>query len=373
MYAPGENGDEINVLFSDVNVLAVGDNIYSAFPDVYAPRGVRDRPSLTWIASIDQVRDLHVNALALSHTLPIIGASNVATSLQVYRDILQFVHDQTVAALTAGATPDLIATTLTLPPALTNPAEFYGTLDSSVRAVTKYYLGEWDGRMSTLLPQNPVTRSTYLVEALGGPFLANLRASALLQADSLDATLFALEIIEAVLTASGVSSNDLAAATQVAIDATQNLGYAQVSANERNIYLSFANKLQGNSQFALPPSASAAAILGNPISATFLFLQTKLNLAALATLPPTLVPEFAVLIEFVDAGVWTARIRQASQVAEIRQPSVLVGPFQLTIQTSSLVFKACLLQPTSIPTLLAAGELVVSSVPLFELFLELFA
>ena len=146
-----------------------------------------------------------------------------------------------------------------------------------------------------------------------------------------------------------------------------------MSANERNIYLSFANKLQGNSQFALPPSASAAAILGNPISATFLFLQTKLNLAALATLPPTLVPEFAVLIEFVDAGVWTARIRQASQVAEIRQPSVLVGPFQLTIQTSSLVFKACLLQPTSIPTLLAAGELVVSSVPLFELFLELFA
>jgi alkyl sulfatase BDS1-like metallo-beta-lactamase superfamily hydrolase len=375
IYAPGENGDMINIVLTDVNIVVTGDNVIDSFPDIYAPRGVRSRPARDWFNSVDMIRDLQPNALALTHTQPIIGATLVQQKLQVYRDIIQYTHDRTLAYLSVGVPVQFIARNLTLPAALQNPQQFYGTLSSSVLAIADYYVGWWNGQITTIEPLDPFTQSVYFVEALDGPDFALLKAEGLIASRSLDAQRFALQILEAILTIpvanslspGSVPSNLIPSAsvlsqtTKDAIQVMTNLGISQISANTRNIYLSAANKLAGYPEFGVSLTSTAAALLQNPISLLFEFLPIKLNTTILATLTAPFVPEFPVLIELADAGVWTIRIRQASVVAEIRQPTIVTPPFLLTIQTNSLVFKSMIIQPASIPQLLQSGALRLST------------
>lgn len=54
----GETNDQIYVYYAEKNVLFAGDNIYKAFPNIYAIRGTPSRDAMQWARSLDIIRDI---------------------------------------------------------------------------------------------------------------------------------------------------------------------------------------------------------------------------------------------------------------------------------------------------------------------------
>ncbi len=155
VHAPGETNDQIFVWLPQQRVLLPGDNIYKAFPNLYTIRGTPYRDVSQWVDSLDKMRQRQPQFLVPSHTRPIVGAEQVDATLQVYRDAIQFVHDQTVRYMNKGLTPDQIVERVRLPEHLASHPylqEFYGKVDWSVRSIFGGYMGWFDGNSSTLLP-----------------------------------------------------------------------------------------------------------------------------------------------------------------------------------------------------------------------------
>lgn len=133
-HAPGETDDQIVVYMPKEKVLFAADNIYKAFPNLYAIRGTTTRDAVKWVSSLDLMRNLHAEFMIPSHTKPVCGAENIYEVITIYRDGIQFVHDQTVRFMNKGYTPDEIIGNklIQLPDQLKKHPylqEFYGTVD----------------------------------------------------------------------------------------------------------------------------------------------------------------------------------------------------------------------------------------------------
>ncbi|MGB1581856.1 MAG: MBL fold metallo-hydrolase, partial [Nevskiales bacterium] len=115
VHAPGETNDQIFVWMPEKQVLAVGDNLYKTFPNLYTIRGTPYRSLKQWAQSIDKMRALPVAHIAPSHTRPLHGEEEIQRVLTNYRDAIRFVYDQTVRWMNAGLTPDEIVERVKLP------------------------------------------------------------------------------------------------------------------------------------------------------------------------------------------------------------------------------------------------------------------
>ena len=181
-HAPGETDDQLFVWFPELSALMPGDNFYTTFPNLYTIRGTSHRDVVGWVNSIDKMRSLDPQQLFPSHTMPILG-EEVMNALTIYRDGMQFVHDQTVRLMNKGLTPDQIIEKLNLPKNLKQSpylAEFYGTVRYSVRSIFNGYLGWFSGDLADLDPLSLSERSKKFSDLAGGNenlFAELLRAS----------------------------------------------------------------------------------------------------------------------------------------------------------------------------------------------------
>ena len=166
IHIPGETDDHIGVWLPDRRIFLCGDDIYKAFPNLYAIRGTPTRDTLQWVDSLDVIIDLHADILVPSHSRPIIGREKIREALTLYRDAIQFVHDQTVRYMNRGMLPQDIAQKIKLPPRLAQHPylkEFYGTVAWSSRAVFNHYMGWFSGRAADLNPLLPLERAERMV------------------------------------------------------------------------------------------------------------------------------------------------------------------------------------------------------------------
>ena len=130
-----------------------GDNIYKTFPNLYTIRGTSHRDVTGWVESIDQMKKYNSEFLFPSHTLPIIGKNNIKDALNIYRDAIQYIHDQTIRLMNQGLYPDEIADQIQLPKNISDSPylyEFYGTVRWSVKSIFNGYLGWFSGNPSEL-------------------------------------------------------------------------------------------------------------------------------------------------------------------------------------------------------------------------------
>ena len=155
LHIPGETDDQIGVWIPESRTLLCADDIYKAFPNLYAIRGTPSRDLMQWVDSLDLMLSYEADFLVPSHTRPIIGRENIKQILIVYRDAIQFIHDQTVRYINQGFTADEIVEKVKLPNNLaTHPylIEFYGTVAWSVKGVFTSYLGWFSGNPIDLQP-----------------------------------------------------------------------------------------------------------------------------------------------------------------------------------------------------------------------------
>tara|TARA_B100001059_G_scaffold236315_1_gene286156 strand:- start:3803 stop:5566 length:1764 start_codon:yes stop_codon:yes gene_type:complete len=170
-HAPGESNDQLFVWLPKHKALMPGDNIYKTFPNLYTIRGTTHRDVKGWIDSIDHMKTFNAEYLFPSHTKPIVGKNEINDVLTIYRDAIQYIHDQTVRLINKGLYPDEIAELIRLPDNLAKSPylfEFYGTVRWSVKSIFNGYLGWFNGNPSELDPLTRKERALKISALAGG-------------------------------------------------------------------------------------------------------------------------------------------------------------------------------------------------------------
>ena len=170
-HAPGETNDQLFVWLPDHKALLPGDNIYKTFPNLYTIRGTTHRDVIGWVNSIDHMKTFDAEFLFPSHTKPIIGKKEIKEILTIYRDAIQYIHDQTIRLMNEGLYPDQIAELIKLPEHIAKSPylyEFYGTVRWSVKSIFNGYLGWFNGNPSELDPLSRKERAIRISKLAGG-------------------------------------------------------------------------------------------------------------------------------------------------------------------------------------------------------------
>lgn len=328
IHAPGETPDQVVVWLPDKRVLLAADNIYQAFPNLYAIRGTPYRDVMLWVESLDAMRALGAEVLVPGHTRPVHGAAEVEEVLTAYRDAIQFVHDQTVRGMNKGRTPDALAAELRLPPHLEEHPWLqprYGTVAWSARAIYAGYLGWFDGDAATLEPLAPDERAFRLAEAMaaGAPLPDQARAA--LEAGDFA---WAAELgahWRHIEPGSAEAADTLAAAFE-------GLARAHPSANARNYYLTQAAEARGELVIRGADRAAVpeAFIDSLPIDRFMRAMPVRLKAEEVLDLEQVAVFRFTDLDE-----AYTVHIRRG--IAEVRAEAHPAP--DLTVTTTSTTWK----------------------------------
>lgn len=270
-YAPSEADDEIVMWLPDLDVLLSAEVIQGeCLANVHTLRGTRYRDPVRWYQTIDMMRGFNAAHMVPAHGRPVSGAQYVAEVLCVYRDAIQFIHDQTIRQMNFGLSPDELAEAVpALPPHLAEHAwlgEYYGTVKHSVRQVYSGQLGWFDGDPASLDPLPRVERSRRMVQMMGGA--EAVRAAVRAALDDSDWR-WAAELATLLVRLDKTDSE----ARKLKASALRELGYRTVNTNWRNWYLSAARELEhafdelpfgGSSSFA-----SADVLRAQPLRNVF--------------------------------------------------------------------------------------------------------
>ena len=167
--APGETADQLYVWLPGQRVVFAGDNFYQSWPNVYPLRGTARRSLRDWIASIDKMVAEDPAHVVGGHTAPILDdAKEVLTN---YRDAMQWVLDRTIEGIRQFKTPDGLVEYARLPErfqGLDYLADYYGTVEGTVRDLYAQDLGWFDGDALSLHRESPQKQSERIADLAGG-------------------------------------------------------------------------------------------------------------------------------------------------------------------------------------------------------------
>ena len=325
-HAPGETNDQLFVWLPKHRALMPGDNIYRTFPNLYTIRGTPHRDVKSWVKSLDHMRSLKPDYLLPSHTKPLEG-EEVLETLTIYRDAIQFVHDQTIRLMNKGHSPDEISHMIQLPPEVSSSPfvrEFYGTVRWSVKSIFNGYLGWFDGNVSNLDPLPSEDYARRLAILSGGE---EKLFEALQKAVESEDMQWALQLSDSLL----ALNYKIDSTKKLRQEAIQYIGDRALNPNKRNYFLSSANELNANYQ-AEPLLPQTSELLSEiSIDMFFDILSVRLN------------PEKAkgikqrVCFEFDSGNIKTITLR--NQIAEVSSEKTNCD---ILVKTSEQILKEAL-------------------------------
>lgn len=327
-HAPGETDDQIFVWLPEFQALFPGDNIYKTFPNLYTIRGTSHRDVNAWVDSLDKMIALEPMIVFPSHTLPFSG-DLAMEALMVYRDGIQFIHDQTVRLMNQGMHPDEIIENIKLPQAVASSPylqEFYGTVRWSVKSIFNGYLGWFSGNISELDPTSTFKKANFISNMIGGPEGLFKELEKAIEAKEMQ---WALELSDLLLAIEHRSKEVIKHRAKAAFY----LGSMASNPNKRNYFLSEAQGLLGNqkTENIIPPEASMLDQI--PMDMFFDVLRVNLN--------PVKVDQTKILTvcyEF-SSGLSRAMIIR-NQIAQIKD--TLPTDCTINVKTDEQTFKQVL-------------------------------
>lgn len=169
----GEAASHMAVYLPDHDVVLSGDEIQGpTFPNLHSLRGTKPRDANKWIEAIDKMRAYSPRAMIPSHGPIVDGEEEVERIFKVYRDAIQWTHDQAIRLINMGYTQEELAEALpALPDHLTITPwtrEMYGTVKHSVRNYFTSYISWFDGDAATLDPTPRSERARRTIALMGG-------------------------------------------------------------------------------------------------------------------------------------------------------------------------------------------------------------
>jgi alkyl sulfatase BDS1-like metallo-beta-lactamase superfamily hydrolase len=183
----GETDDHTWVWMPDDKVLLTGDLFIWASPNCGNPQKVQRYPR-EWAAALRTMAGLGAETLLPGHGLPILGADRVRQALSESAELLEVLHDETLAMMNAGATLDEIVHTVHAPAHLLERPYLRPVYDEPefiVRNVWRLYGGWFDGNPARLKPPSDAALAAEVSTLSGGAAALAERAVAVADAGDL--------------------------------------------------------------------------------------------------------------------------------------------------------------------------------------------
>jgi alkyl sulfatase BDS1-like metallo-beta-lactamase superfamily hydrolase len=180
-HARGETDDHTWTWAPEQKVLCCGDFFIWATPNAGNPQKVQRYPG-EWAAALRQMASLGAEVMLPGHGYPVVGSERVTQALNDTAELLESLHDQTLALMNDGATLDDVLHTVKAPPHLLDRPYLHPTYDDPefvVRNVWRLYGGWWDGDPSTLKPAPREDLARELAALAGGAHALAERAESL--------------------------------------------------------------------------------------------------------------------------------------------------------------------------------------------------
>ena len=343
-HAPGETNDQIFIWLPDHNSLMPGDNIYKTFPNLYTIRGTTHRDVMGWVNSLDHMRSFNPEFLFPSHTKPLSG-DQVMDALTIYRDAIQFVHDQTIRLMNEGYYPDQIVEMIDLPKEIKESPflyEFYGTVRWSVKSIFSGYLGWFNGNPADLDPLSRVDEAIRFSNMVGGN--ENM-LSALQEAIQVKDMQWALELSDRLIALEYL----LDEVNPLRQEALIYIGERSSNPNKRNYFLTSAIELDKN--FKGFPLAERTVEVINEVS-----IDTLFSLLSVSLDPENIIQNnYRACFTFSSGITKTITIR--NNVAAVSDN--IIQPCNIEVFGDELVFKMALSGLKSPVMAIASGEIEV--------------
>jgi alkyl sulfatase BDS1-like metallo-beta-lactamase superfamily hydrolase len=238
----GESASHLAIWLPDYKVMLTGDEVQGPnYPNLHSLRGTKPRDAIKWVSAIDRMRAYDAEHLVPSHGQPMSGPEAIDDVLTVYRDAIQYTHDQSLRLINKGYTPDDLANAITLPGFMDRDPwtrEMYGTVKHNVREFYVAYISWWNGDPAELDPLPRLEKALRLVELMGGRDRVFAEAEAAFKAgdDQWAAELSAYLV--------RINREDMEARYLKAA-ALRRIGYATANTNWRGFYLTAARELEG--------------------------------------------------------------------------------------------------------------------------------
>ena len=176
----GETFDSLVIWLPQTRTLLSGNltgPLFGHVPNLVTIRGDRYRDALTYIDSLEIVKELRPERLLTGHFDPIEGADRIAEEVEAMQEAMQWVHDRTVDGMNAGDDVWELMRTVRVPDHL-DVGEGYGKTPWNVRAIWENYAGWFHHRSTTeLYGVAPLAVAPDLVAAAGvDPLVAAAQA-----------------------------------------------------------------------------------------------------------------------------------------------------------------------------------------------------
>jgi alkyl sulfatase BDS1-like metallo-beta-lactamase superfamily hydrolase len=168
----GESASHMAIWLPDHRVMLTGDEIQGPnYPNLHSLRGTKPRDAIKWVAAIDRMRAYDASTWYRVTASPCPAARHRQDVLTIYRDAIQYTHDQSLRLINKGYTPDDLANTIELPAFMDRDPwtrEMYGTVKHSVREFFVAYISWWNGDPAELDPLPRLEKAARLVALMGG-------------------------------------------------------------------------------------------------------------------------------------------------------------------------------------------------------------
>jgi alkyl sulfatase BDS1-like metallo-beta-lactamase superfamily hydrolase len=183
----GETDDHTWVWMPARKVLCTGDLFIWASPNCGNPQKVQRYP-IEWARALRAMDELGADLLLPGHGWPIRGAERVHQALTETAELLESLHDQTLALMNAGARLDDILHAVRAPAHLLERPYLRPVYDEPefvVRNVWRLYGGWYDGNPANLKPAPTAALAAELAALAGGADRLADRARALAETGDL--------------------------------------------------------------------------------------------------------------------------------------------------------------------------------------------
>jgi len=177
-HARGETDDHTWVWMPATRVLCTGDLFIWAVPNAGNPQKVQRYPR-QWAEALRKMATLGAEVLLPGHGVPIYGEPRVFEALSTTAELLETLHDHTLALMNAGAPLSAILHEVQVPDHLVDRPwlqPIYDEPEFIVRNVWRLYGGWWDGDPAALKPAAPTALAREVAAMAGGATALAARA-----------------------------------------------------------------------------------------------------------------------------------------------------------------------------------------------------
>ena len=171
-HSPSDLDDGVSAWLPDEKVMMVGDAAYAMLPAIATPRFEFGRQSWEALEVLDRYRQYPIEHLIPGHLRVISGQQQVADFLRNFRDLVQYMQDQSIRAVNRRLDHDEAAREMeaNLPPHLANDpdlGEHYHEFSWIAKGMYTKAGGWWNGDVVELVRITPAARAERLLELVG--------------------------------------------------------------------------------------------------------------------------------------------------------------------------------------------------------------